>query len=53
MKIVYDNLIDTQTGKSVVVHLTGDFDRKKFKKQQNQIAKDARAFARRLKKGFL
>lgn len=45
MKIVYKNLIDVTTGKTLIVHKHGDFDRKKFKKEQRKIAQLARRSA--------
>lgn len=52
MKIVYDNLIDTKTGKHVVVHLPKGIDRRKFKRQQRKEAAEAVAFAKRLHQAF-
>lgn len=46
MKIVYKNLIDVNTGKILIVYKTGDFDRKKFKKNQRKIGDMARFSAR-------
>lgn len=46
MKIVYKNLIDTTTGKTLIMYKHGDFDRKKFKKHQRKIRELARLMAR-------
>ena len=48
MKILFKNLIDSETGKNVVIHRTGDFDRKKFKKQRRKEQQQAKEFAKRI-----
>lgn len=52
MKIVYKNLIDVDTGKSIVYHLPKNIDRRKFRKEQRKIQIQAKEFARRLSKAF-
>ncbi|MBP7966658.1 hypothetical protein KAZ66_00065 [Candidatus Woesebacteria bacterium] len=48
MKILFKNLIDSETGKNVVVHKSGDFDRKKFKKKCRKEQQQAKEFAKRI-----
>ncbi len=48
MKILFKNLIDSETGKNVVIHKTGDFDRKKFRKERRKTEQRTKAFVKQV-----
>ena len=46
--MLFKNLIDSETGKNIVIYKTGDFDRKKFRKERRKEQQATKKFVKRL-----